>query len=116
MQEDIVSFDAHRITREQRAAVEQLLAKKGTSFEPAVIARSSQAAAPMATWVVANLKYAAVLEKVAPLESQLTKLSDTFAQSQVTLLESLRCCMQCCAASAEHGSLLLSGGSVLQCQ
>lgn len=49
----------------------------------AVIYRASVAAAPMAAWVVANLKYSKVLEKVAPLENELDQLSASLNQSQV---------------------------------
>ena len=52
---------------------------------PAPCCRSSQAAAPLAKWVLAQLKYAQVLEKVAPLTKELGDLGNSFNQSQVTL-------------------------------
>ena len=44
--------------------------------------RSSQAAAPLAKWVLAQLKYAEVLEKVSPLTMELEDLGNSFNQSQ----------------------------------
>ena len=46
--------------------------------------RSSQAAAPLAKWVLAQLKYAEVLEKVSPLTRELEDLGNSFNQSQVS--------------------------------
>ena len=66
-----------------RSAVNRLLAQKGTSFEQANIYRVSQAAAPLAAWVTANLQYADVLQKVAPLEQELGGLTANFTESQV---------------------------------
>ena len=66
-----------------RSTVNRLLAQKGASFEQANIFRVSQAAAPLAAWVIANLQYADVLQKVAPLEQELGGLSANFTQSQV---------------------------------
>ena len=78
-----MEYDAHRITPDMRSAVNRLLAQKGVSFEQANIFRVSQAAAPLAAWVIANLQYADVLQKVAPLEQELGGLTDNFTQSQV---------------------------------
>jgi len=63
--------------------VNRLLAQKGASFEQATIFRVSQAAAPLAAWVTANLQYADVLQKVAPLEQELGGLTANYTQSQV---------------------------------
>lgn len=68
-----------------RSAVNRLLAQKGSSFEQATISRVSQAAAPLAAWVTANLQYADVLQKVAPLEQELGGLMANHSQSQVRL-------------------------------
>lgn len=83
MQNEIIEYDAHRITPEMRTAVNRLLAQKGASFEQATIFRVSQAAAPLAAWVIANLQYADVLQKVAPLEQELGGLTANYTQSQV---------------------------------
>ncbi|KAL3130926.1 hypothetical protein ABBQ38_000251 [Trebouxia sp. C0009 RCD-2024] len=79
---EIIGYDAHRITPEMRSAVNRLLAQKGASFEQANIYRVSQAAAPLAAWVTANLQYADVLQKVAPLEQELGGLTANFTDSQ----------------------------------
>lgn len=91
MQNEIIEYDAHRITPEMRSAVNRLLAQKGASFEQATIFRVSQAAAPLAAWVVANLQYADVLQNVAPLEQELGGLTANYTQSQV----SSRLCYLC---------------------
>lgn len=83
LQNEIIEYDAHRITPEMRSTVNRLLAQKGASFEQANIYRVSQAAAPLAAWVTANLQYADVLQKVAPLEQELSGLSANFSESQV---------------------------------
>ena len=44
--------------------------KRGDSFDPKVAKRASIAAAPLAAWVKANVSYAAVLERIAPLEEE----------------------------------------------
>jgi dynein heavy chain 2 len=46
------------------------LRRCGKSFEPAAAKRASTAAAPLAAWVKANVKYAEVLERIAPLEAE----------------------------------------------
>lgn len=56
--------------------------EKAESFEEANIKRSSLAAAPLAMWVKANLKYSAVLERIEPLEEDLRKLSKSLNSSR----------------------------------
>ncbi|CAM9617723.1 unnamed protein product [Hapterophycus canaliculatus] len=56
VKEDILNFDAHRIDPQLRAKVTKLLNQKSASFEHANIYRVSVAAAPLATWVKANIK------------------------------------------------------------
>jgi len=36
--------------------------------------RASEAAAPLAAWVTSNVKYAAIIEKIEPLETEQAKL------------------------------------------
>ena len=48
VKEDIINFDSRKITPEIREAVQDLLAKRGNSFEDAVIHRVSVAASPLA--------------------------------------------------------------------
>lgn len=68
------SFDAHSISENSRTAVEQLLKERKESFDPKNAKRASVAAAPLAAWVTANVKYAVVLEKIQPLEQEQSKL------------------------------------------
>jgi len=68
VKEDIVNFDSRKITPEIRNAVQELLNKRGNSFEHAVIHRVSVAASPLAAWVKANLEYSAVLIRIQPLQ------------------------------------------------
>eukprot|EP00957_Ditylum_brightwellii_P172189 13108086-Ditylum_brightwellii.AAC.1 len=71
IKEDILNFDTDSITPETRKNVELLLKRKSKSFDSAVISRVSTAAAPLAAWVKANLKYNSVLEKIKPLQTEL---------------------------------------------
>ncbi len=47
-----------------------------------MIYRASIAAGPLAEWVKAVLKYASVLEKIAPLEIELKKLFNKLESSR----------------------------------
>ncbi|KAJ3270644.1 Cytoplasmic dynein 2 heavy chain 1 [Terramyces sp. JEL0728] len=82
VKEEIMNFDVRSITRQTRDAVSQLIAKNQASFEEATIKRASVAAAPLALWVKANIQYSAVVEKVAPLESDLKRLTNTLEESR----------------------------------
>jgi len=82
IKDNIVNFDAHQITPKIRASVQELLDARGSSFEHAVIYRVSVAAAPMAAWVKANLKFSIVLEKIAPLERDLGMLTESLEESR----------------------------------
>lgn len=62
----IMQFDSRNISPDRRRAVEELLREKGRSFEPDVIEHASKTVAPVAAWVLAQLEYARVLEKIEP--------------------------------------------------
>jgi dynein heavy chain 2 len=87
VKEEIINFDARKVTPRVRAQVAQLLAEKGNSFEHQVIYRVSVAAAPLAAWVKANLKFSMVLEKIAPLELELNQLRDSLDESKNRLVQ-----------------------------
>ena len=72
--DSILDFDPRVITVENRKEVDKLLKEKGHSFERHVIYRASLAAGPLADWVTAIMKYSIVLEKIRPLEDELTKV------------------------------------------
>lgn len=67
-------FDARSIAKENRLQVEELLNQREKSFEEKTAKRASAAAAPLAAWVSANVKYSRILEKIKPLELEQTKL------------------------------------------
>lgn len=74
VKEEIMSYDPRNVVPENRESVEQLLRKKADSFSQENAAKASQAAGPLAVWVVANVKFSRVLEKVRPLEEKQNKL------------------------------------------
>ena len=85
VKEDIQSFDARRITPEIREKVQNLLERNKASFDPANAKRASLAAAPLAAWVKANIKYSFVLEKIEPLESEQNGLQKSLEKSEEKL-------------------------------
>lgn len=74
MIDQIIDFDPHMITQDIRKDVEDEINKHQNSFEKQVIYRASLAAGPLAEWVKAILRYATVLEKIAPLEKELNQI------------------------------------------
>ena len=74
VKDEIITFDAHRVSSDSRKQVEALLKKNKDSFDPKNAKRASQAAAPLAAWVRANVKFSYVLERIEPLESEQNKL------------------------------------------
>ncbi|RZC33069.1 cytoplasmic dynein 2 heavy chain 1 [Asbolus verrucosus] len=87
VKEEIRSFDATRITTENRQAVERLMANKSDSFDPKAAKRASVAAAPLAAWVAANVKYSHVVDKIKPLEREQNKLKQNLANAEAQLGE-----------------------------
>jgi dynein heavy chain 2 len=82
IKDEILSFDARRISSSSRQVVERLVQEKSNSFDPNVAKRASGAAEPLAAWVLANVKYSYVLEKVKPLESEQLKLKQNLKQAE----------------------------------
>ncbi len=82
VKEDIQSFDARRISSDIRESVHELLEKNKKSFDPQVAKRASVAAAPLAAWVRANIRYSYVLEKIGPLEKEQNMLKKNLDQSE----------------------------------
>ncbi|RLN86865.1 hypothetical protein BBJ28_00018703, partial [Nothophytophthora sp. Chile5] len=85
VKDDILNYDAHRITPEISRAVTKLVKSKTSSFDHETIYRVSVAAAPLATWVKANLKYSMVLNKIEPLEADLAEAKRSLDASQQRL-------------------------------
>ena len=77
-----MNYDAKRIDATLRSNVAKLIKKKAASFDAANIQRVSIAAAPMAAWVKANIKYSIVIEKIEPLEAELNEEISKLEQSQ----------------------------------
>uniref|UniRef100_A0A7S0W0F2 Cytoplasmic dynein 2 heavy chain 1 n=2 Tax=Hemiselmis TaxID=77924 RepID=A0A7S0W0F2_9CRYP len=84
---DILNFDARSITPEIREGVRKLLQSKAASFQHENIFRVSVAAAPMASWVKAQIQYSLVLEKIAPLEAELNNVNKSLDSSRKRIKE-----------------------------
>ena len=82
VKEDIRSLDPVRISPENCQAVEKLLMTKSESFEQKNAKRASAAAAPLATWVIANVKYSKVIQSIKPLEREQTMLQRNLEESE----------------------------------
>jgi len=80
VKDEILNYDARRIGGDMRKDVARLLKQKSSSFDQATITRVSVAAAPLAAWVKANIRYSVVLEKIQPLENELSKAEDSLAK------------------------------------
>jgi dynein heavy chain 2, cytosolic len=85
VKEDILNFDVKRISQSLRDKVAKLIKKKPTSFDAAAIQRVSVAAAPLAAWVKANIRYSIVLEKIEPLEQELQEEISNLEKAQKRL-------------------------------
>jgi dynein heavy chain 2, cytosolic len=85
VKDDILNFNAKGISDELRKNVSKMIKKKSESFEAANITRVSVAAAPMAAWVKANIRYSLVIEKIEPLEAELEQEIYKLEQSQKRL-------------------------------
>ncbi|OQR98203.1 dynein heavy chain [Achlya hypogyna] len=85
VKDDISNYDSRRITPEIAKAVTKLLKAKAASFEHENIYRVSVAAAPLAGWVKANMKYSVVLAKIEPLEADLAEAKRSLEASQQRL-------------------------------
>jgi dynein heavy chain 2 len=85
VKDDILNFNAKTISLDLRKNVSKMIKKKAESFEAANITRVSVAAAPMAAWVKANIRYSLVIEKIEPLESELEQEVFKLEQSQKRL-------------------------------
>ncbi|BES90289.1 heavy chain [Nesidiocoris tenuis] len=89
IRDEIRFFDARQITDENRSSVLKLLQANKDSFDIKNARRASVAAAPLAAWVQANVKYSIVLEKIRPLNEELAELETNINQAagQINELE-----------------------------
>lgn len=90
VKDQVLQYDARSMTTSVRAEVEKIVNEKSSSFEPANIQRTSRAAAPLASWVKANIQYSRQLEKVAPLEEKRNRAENELTESRNKLEESER--------------------------
>uniref|UniRef100_A0A182W9J8 Cytoplasmic dynein 2 heavy chain 1 n=1 Tax=Anopheles minimus TaxID=112268 RepID=A0A182W9J8_9DIPT len=82
VKEDIRSLDPSRISPENCASVEKLLQAKAESYEQRNAKRASAAAAPLAAWVIANVKYAKVMQSIKPLEREQNQLKENLDKAE----------------------------------
>ncbi|VDM55898.1 unnamed protein product [Angiostrongylus costaricensis] len=82
VKDEIINFDAHRITGDVHKKVSALVQSKQASFDPKNAKRASVAAAPLAAWVTANLQYSAILEKISPLEQEKNELISNLSKAE----------------------------------
>ncbi|WKX91874.1 hypothetical protein Q1695_010144 [Nippostrongylus brasiliensis] len=82
VKDEIINFDAHRITRDVHKKVTALVKTKEASFDPKNAKRASVAAAPLAAWVTANLQYSEILEKISPLEQEKNQLVSNLTKAE----------------------------------
>ncbi|OAF64270.1 hypothetical protein A3Q56_08025, partial [Intoshia linei] len=89
VKEEILNFDARKINSNIRKSVEKLIKEKHSSFDLKNARRASQAVEPLAAWVIANVKYSAILEKIMPLETEKFNLERSVGavKSRITRLE-----------------------------
>lgn len=82
VKEDIRSLNPARISMENCNAVAKLLNTKSESFDSKNAKRASAAAAPLATWVIANVKYCKVVQSIKPLEEEQEQLQRNLRESE----------------------------------
>eukprot|EP01116_Phalansterium_solitarium_P024804 TRINITY_DN91_c0_g1_i3.p1 TRINITY_DN91_c0_g1~~TRINITY_DN91_c0_g1_i3.p1 ORF type:complete len:4095 (+),score=2036.97 TRINITY_DN91_c0_g1_i3:208-12492(+) len=82
VKDQIINFDAHKVTPEIRTRVQAIINETASSFEKAVITKVSKAAAPLAAWAVANVQYSVVLESIGPMEKELAALTKKMSASE----------------------------------
>ena len=72
--EEIMHFNTDKVSKEHLRLTQALVEKNKASFDEETAKRASVAAAPLAAWVKACVKYAEVHEKIAPLATEKRKL------------------------------------------
>lgn len=85
VKEDIRSLDPARISPENCVSVEKLLKAKSESFEEKNAKRASAAAAPLASWVKANVQYSKVIQSIKPLEREQNELQANLSRAEAEM-------------------------------
>ena len=75
VKEDILNFDVNTVDAATRAKVQALIVKNPDAFDKVKMMHVSVAAAPLAAWVQACVRYSAVLETIRPLQNSFTDAS-----------------------------------------
>lgn len=90
VKEDIRSLNPSLISPENCSEVERLIEMKSDSFDYKNAKRASAAAAPLASWVVACVKYSKVVQSIRPLEKEQQELERNleFTENQMKSLSS----------------------------
>lgn len=90
IKEDIRSLNPSLISPENCTEVERLIESKSDSFDYKNAKRASAAAAPLASWVVACVKYSKVIQSIKPLEREQQELERNleFTENQMKSLSS----------------------------
>lgn len=88
IKEDIRSLNPSLISPENCTEVERLIEMKSESFDYRNAKRASAAAAPLASWVVACVKYSKVVQSIKPLEREQQELQRNleFTENQMKSL------------------------------
>ncbi|XP_076646917.1 dynein cytoplasmic heavy chain beethoven [Halictus rubicundus] len=85
IKDEIRTWDARRSTPVSLEAVAKLVKERPESFEEKTAKRASQAAAPLAAWVLANLQYGQILQQVAPLEKEQRLLAESLSAAEAQI-------------------------------
>lgn len=75
VKEDILNFDVNQIDSGNRAKVQALIQKDPEAFDKDKMMKVNVAAAPMAAWVQACVRYSEVLQTITPLRNQFEQAS-----------------------------------------
>lgn len=82
VKEDIRSLNPSLISPENCTEVERLIENKTESFDPRNAKRASAAAAPLASWVLACVKYSKVIQSIKPLEMEQNELEKNLKKTE----------------------------------
>lgn len=83
--DNVLTFDPRKISEKDRIKVEMIIEKNSASFDPPKIFNVSQAAGPIAAYVIALCKLSKVLHMIKPLEQQLAEVDQKLASSRTRL-------------------------------
>jgi dynein heavy chain 2 len=87
VKDEIINFDASQITPSIRERVNSIVKGNPDAFEDSKIRHASVAAAPLAAWVKAVVKYSAVAETVRPLQQSFEDASNQLTGARNRLIQ-----------------------------